>query len=313
MPPEIAVIASTVVHAPDLLERLRAHFTVHLMHKPELFDAEAAARCRAVATSGGAGASAETFEAFPEAGLFASFGVGYDSIDVEEARRRGVRVTNTPGVLTDDVADMAMALALALGRDLVAGDAYARSGEWARSGPMPLKRKVSGLRAGILGLGAIGQAIARRAAAFEMAIAWTGPRRKPQRPWEYVESLVELARRSDLLFVSCPGGAETRHLVDAEVLRALGPGGLLVNIARGSVVDEAALIAALQEGTLAGAGLDVFDDEPNIPAALVASDRVVLQPHQGSGTVETRRAMGDLVLQNMLAWFAGEELPTPVV
>lgn len=310
--PEIAVIAGTVVEAPDLLERLQARFTVHLMHKPGLYDAEAAARCRAVATSGGVGASAETYDRFPNAGLFASFGVGYDSVDVEEARRRGVRVTNTPGVLTDEVADLALLLALAVSRDFVAGHEHVRSGAWEREGNAPLARKLSGRPAGILGLGGIGQAVARRCAAFGMEIAWTGPRPKPEQPWPYVESLTELAGRCEVLFVACPGGAATRHLVNREVLQALGPDGILVNIARGSVVDEAALVEALQAGSIAGAGLDVFEAEPHVPEPLRSHPRVALQPHQGSATLETRRAMGGLVFDNLSAWFEGRELLTPV-
>lgn len=312
MQPEIAVIAGAVIEAPGTLERLQRHFTVHLMHKPELFDAEAAARCRGVATSGGVGATAETYDAFPKAEIFASFGVGYDSVDVEEAKRRGVRVTNTPGVLTDEVADLALALALAVSRDLVAGDAYARSGEWETQGPMPLARKLSGRPAGILGLGGIGKAIAKRCEAFGMAVSWTGPRPKPDQPLPYVDSLVELARGVEVLFVACPGGAATRHLVNAEVLEALGPDGILVNIARGSVVDEAALIEALEAGRIAGAGLDVFEQEPSVPEALRKSPKAVLQPHVGSATLETRAAMGGLVIDNLIAWFDGKELPTPV-
>ncbi|SMF73680.1 Lactate dehydrogenase [Tistlia consotensis] len=312
MPPEIAVISSTIVTAPDLLDRLKSHFTVHLMHEPGSYDAEAAKRCRAITTSGGTRVDAGTFDAFPEAGLVASFGVGYDSIDVAEAKRRGIRVTNTPGVLTDEVADLAIGLAIAVCRDLVTGDAYVRSGAWERQGALPLKRKVSGMRAGILGLGGIGLAIARRAAAFDMDLAWSGPRPKPDQPLPYLPSAVELAARSDLLFVCCPGGAETRHLVNAEVLKALGPEGYLINVARGSVVDERALVAALEAGSIAGAGLDVFEEEPKVPEALKNSPKVVLQPHVGSATVATRRAMGDLVFRNLEAWFAGRELVTPV-
>jgi lactate dehydrogenase-like 2-hydroxyacid dehydrogenase len=310
--PEIAVIAGAVVEAPDTLARLKSRFTVHEMFKAGSYDAAVARRCKAVATSGGVGASAETFEQFPEAKLFASFGVGYDSIDVEEAKHRGVRVTNTPGVLTDEVADLALALALAVSRDLVVGDAWVRAGDWESRGNLPLARKLSGRPAGILGLGGIGKAIARRCEAFAMDIAWHGPRPKPDQPWPYHETLVALAERSEVLFVACPGGAETKHLVNAEVLKALGPDGILVNIARGTVVDEAALVAALESGTLGGAGLDVFEEEPKVPEALKKHPRAVLQPHVGSATLETRRAMGLLVAENLEAWFEGKELVTPV-
>lgn len=313
MQTEIAVLATTVTQVPGLLDRLREHFEVHLMHRPELFDADAAARCRAVVTSGGVGAGAATFEAFPRAELYASFGVGYDSIDLAEARRRGLRVTNTPGVLAADVADMALALALAVARGLLAGDAYARSGDWARLGPMRLQRRLSGLKAGVLGLGAIGKAVARRAEAFDMEVFWSGPRPKPDQPWPYLETPAALACRADVLFVCCTGGPETRHLVNTEVLEALGPEGILVNVARGSVVDQAALIRALEAGRLYGAGLDVLDGEPQVPPGLAASERVVLQPHHATGTVETRQAMGALVLENLLAHFAARPLPTPLV
>ncbi|MEX2631923.1 MAG: 2-hydroxyacid dehydrogenase [Tistlia sp.] len=310
--PEIAVIAGAVVEAPDTLARLKSRFTVHEMYEAGSYDAEAAKRCKAVATSGGVGATAETYEAFPNAGLFASFGVGYDSVDVAEAKRRGVRVTNTPGVLTDEVADLALALALAVSRDLVVGDAWVRAGDWEKRGNLPLARKLSGRPAGILGLGGIGKAIAKRCEAFSMEVAWHGPRAKPDQPWPYHDSLVDLAERSEVLFVACPGGAATRHLVNAEVLKALGPDGILVNIARGSVVDEAALVEALGAGTIAGAGLDVFEEEPKVPEALRQNPRAVLQPHVGSATLETRRAMGLLVAENLEAWFEGKALVTPV-
>ncbi|QPC42410.1 2-hydroxyacid dehydrogenase [Kaustia mangrovi] len=313
MPQEIAMLASVFGQVPGLLDEFRKHFTVHLMNKPELFDPEAARRVRAIATSGGVGADASVYDRFPAAEIVASFGVGYDQVDVAEAERRGLKVTNTPGVLTEDVADLAIALLLAVSRDIVVGDAHARSGDWAAKGPMPLKRKVSGKRAGIVGLGGIGQDIARRAAAFNMDIAWTGPRPKPDQPYEYVPDPVALAERSDVLFVSCVGGPETRHLVNTQVLKALGPEGILVNVSRGSVVDEDALIAALRADGLYGAGLDVFENEPEIPQALKDDRRVVLHPHHASGTTETRRAMGLLVLDNLRAHFDGRPLPTPVV
>lgn len=312
MSQEIAVIAPIFTNVHGLLDRYREHFTVHVMDRPDRFDAEIAKRVRAIATSGGVGADAATFDRFPAAEIVSSFGVGYETVDVKEAARRGLRVTNTPGVLTADVADLAMALLLAVARDIVVGDAHARSGDWVRQGPMPLKRKATGMRAGILGLGGIGRDIARRAAAFDMDIAWTGPRPKPDEAYEYVPDLVALAERSDVLFVSCIGGPETRHMVDAKVIEALGPDGILINVSRGSVVDEAALADALNADRLYGAGLDVFENEPEIHEGLKTTPRAVLHPHHASGTVETRNAMGNLVLDNLRAHFAGRPLPTPV-
>src|SRR6185436_7081620 len=199
------------------------------------------------------------------------FGVGYDGIDVAAARERGIAVTHTPNVLNDEVADLAMALVLAVSRRLVEADRYVRTGAWAK-GPMPLARKVSGARIGIVGLGRIGNAIARRAEAFGMSIAYTSRNAKPESPYRYFPSAEALAAEVDFLVVITPGGAGTRKLIDAKVLKALGKDGYLINVARGSVVDEAALIEALQNGTIAGAGLDVFEAEPNVPAALAALD-----------------------------------------
>jgi len=238
-------------------------------------------------------------------------GVGYDGIDVAAAKARGVIVTHTPGVLNDDVADLAIALMLATARGIARADRYVRAGQWTQ-GPMPLARKVSGARLGLVGMGRIGQAIARRAAAFDMRIAYTSRSAKPALAYRYLASARELAAESDFLVAITPGGAGTRKLIDAEVLKALGPQGIVINVARGSVIDEAALIDALEAGTVAGAGLDVFEDEPRVPERLRALDQVVLTPHIGSATRQTRQAMADLALANLQAHFAGRELPTPV-
>jgi lactate dehydrogenase-like 2-hydroxyacid dehydrogenase len=232
-------------------------------------------------------------------------------VPIPWCQERGIRVTNTPDVLTDDVADIAVALVLMTSRRLVESNRYLHEGRWL-GGAFPLAHALRGKVAGILGLGRIGKAIAQRLEAHGMKIAYHG--RKPQNvPWSYFDDLKLLAAESDFLIVACPGGPQTQKLVNAEVLAALGPEGTLINIARGSVVDEAALISALEKGTIRTAGLDVFEDEPRVPAALMNCERAVLLPHVGSATHETRRAMANLVLDNLAAHFSGRELVTPVV
>src|SRR5574337_717719 len=242
--------------------------------------------------------------------LISVFGVGYDGVPVDYCRGRGVRVTNTPVVLTEDVADVALALILMTMREFVRLDRFVRDGRWLAGGPW-LTTRLAGRTVGILGLGRIGTAIAHRVEALGMKVAWTG-RRPRDVAWRYVPDLVELARQSDVLVVACPGGPATRHLVDARVLEALGPEGTLVNIARGSIVDEEALVRALADGTIKGAGLDVYADEPRVPPAMLAMDNVVLLPHVGSATRETRQAMADLCKANLDAWFDGGRVLTLV-
>lgn len=309
MKPEIAVIARV---PQSLLDALDAAFTVHHEWRDGALPADAAARVRGIVTSGTNGISAAGMERFPKAEIISCFGVGVDAIDLDAARSRGIAVTNTPDVLTDDVADLALALLLAAVRRIPEGDRFVRSGRW-REGNMGLTGSVGGKVCGILGMGRIGQAIARRAEAFGMEIVYGGPRPKPDLPYAYHASARDLAAASRFLVVACPGGAATRHLVDAAVIDALGPEGILVNIARGSIVDEQALIDALTAGRLGAAALDVFEDEPNVPTALATLDNVVLSPHQGSATHETRGAMGRLVFENIEAHFAGRKPPTRVV
>ena len=240
-------------------------------------------------------------DALPALEIVSVFGVGYDGVPVDHCRARGIRVTNTPDVLTDDVADVAVGLILMTGRGFVRANRFVHAGEWLRNGP-ELTTKLGGRAVGILGLGRIGKAIATRVQAMGMHVAYTG--RKPQDvPYEFVSGLEALAARVDFLVVACPGGPATRHLVNERVLRALGPKGTLINIARGSIVDEAALARALADGTIKAAGLDVFENEPQIPDALLAQDNAVLLPHVGSATRETRQAMGDLCKANLDAWF----------
>ena len=248
----------------------------------------------------------------PALEIVSIMGVGYDGVDVAAAKARGAMVTHTPDVLNDDVADLALALALSIARRLPQADRYVRAGRWASDGPMPLATKLSGARMGIVGMGRIGQAIAHRAQAFGMSIAYTARSAKPALPFAYHPSARELAAASDFLVVITPGGAGTRKLIDAAVLDALGPQGYLINVARGSVVDEQALIAALQQGRIAGAALDVFEAEPHVPEALRALDNVVLVPHIGSATRATRQAMADLARDNLVRHFAGQAPKTPV-
>lgn len=265
----------------------------------------------AIASSGRNGVNAALVDACPKLRLISHFGVGYDNVDVEHARKKGVVVSNTPDVLTDCVADLAIALLIDAARGISAGDRYVRAGRWLK-GPMPLATKVTGRRLGIVGLGRIGRAIASRAEGFDMEIRYHNRRQSPDAPYAYEHSLAELARWCDFLVVATAGGEATRGLVSAAVIEALGTKGFLVNIARGSVVDEPALIAALAEKRIAGAALDVFADEPRVPEALLALDNVVLTPHIASATKDTRAAMGQLVLDNLESFFRDGRALTPV-
>ena len=298
---------------PPMMQALRGAFRVHdrtHLEDPAAF-AAVAPRIRAIAASGESKVSRELIAQLPKLEMISVFGVGYDGVDVAAARERGISVTHTPEVLNDEVADLALALMLAVSRRLVEADRFIRSGQWTK-GPMPLARKMSGARLGIVGLGRIGVAIARRAEAFGMSIAYTSRNARTDSSYPYFPSAAALAAEVDFLVVITPGGAGTRKLIDAKVLAALGPKGYLINVARGSVVDEQALVAALQSGAIAGAGLDVFESEPNVPKELFALDNVVLTPHVGSATWQTRQAMADLAFGNLQAHFAGRPLLSPV-
>jgi hydroxypyruvate reductase len=296
------------------LERLDSEFTTHKLwqaaDRTALLKA-CADKVRGIATTGFHGATAELMDALPKVEIISCFGVGVDAVDLKAAAERKIIVTNTPEVLNDDVADLALALMLMTSRRLAFGDRYTREAKWLK-GAQPLARKMSGKRLGILGLGRIGQAIAKRAEAFDMPIAYHNRKRVDGVAYRYCEELAELAKESDFLVVICPGGAATKHIVNEKVMKALGPQGVLVNVARGSVVDEAALVKCLQDGSLGGAGLDVFEDEPRVPEALFAMEQVVLAPHVGSATHETRNAMGRLTVDNLLAHFSGKPVLTPV-
>lgn len=309
--PEILLVGPLY---PPTQERLEALFEVHPLW--EAADREAllgrlAPRVRAIAVYALHSCPAALIDALPRVEIVACLGIGVDAIAVAHAKSRGIHVTNTPDVVTEDTADTALALLLAVERRIVEGDRFVRGGRWLE-GELRFGRALRGRRVGIIGLGRIGQAIAERCAAFGTTIAYHGPRQKPEAPYPYFADLVELARWSDILVVAATGGERTRHLVDRGVLAALGPDGTLINIARGSIVDEAALVAGLQSGAVGAAGLDVFEHEPRVPAGLAALENVVLMPHTGSATHQTRAAMGDLFIDNLLAHFAGRPLPTPV-
>lgn len=297
---------------PEIEKQLDAAYTVYRAATPEQLE-KIAGSIRGIATGGGTGVPRAVMDSLPHLEIIAINGIGTDAVDLNEARRRGIHITTTPGVLIDDVADMAMGLLLSLLRGLPAADRYVRDGAWGSNPPPPLGHRVSGRRLGILGMGHVGQAVATRARAFGMPVSYTDRRDKALPGYAFVPDLPTLAHHSDVLVVAASGGAESRHLVNRQVLDALGPDGVLINVARGSVVDEAALVAALADGTLGGAGLDVFEHEPDVPDGLRTSPHTVLQPHRASATVETRLAMGNLVVGNLAAHFAGQPLLTPVL
>jgi len=295
------------------LERLQTEFNaVKLWEATDRDGAlKSASGRRALAHFGHARVDGKLMDALPKLEIIANFGVGVDQIDLDAAKKRNIIVTNTPDVLNDCVADCALALVLNTLRKFPQSQDYLRSGFWATRGPYPLTTSMGGKTMGILGLGRIGEAIARRALGFGMKIRYHNRNRKDV-PYAYDADLVTLAKNSDVLVIVTPGGAETAKLVNAKVLDALGPEGYLVNVARGSVVDELVLLRYLQEKKIAGAGLDVFEHEPNVPAEFFALDNAVLYPHVASATAETRKAMGDLQVENLHLHFAGKPVKTPV-
>ena len=308
MQPDIIVTAPL---PPFLYEPLKSSYRCHDYYKAEDKPGTLEAvgkRIRGLVQGGGTVTPTSLLDALTALEIISVFGVGYDGVPVSYCKGRKIKVTNTPDVLTDDVADVALGLILMTGRGFVRLNRFVHAGEWLKRSP-DLTTKLAGQKVGILGLGRIGKAIAARVAAMGMKIAYTG--RKPQHvPYEFVPDLKSLAAAVDFLVVASPGGEATRNIVNAEVLEALGKKGTLINIARGSIVDESALVAALTAGVIKGAGLDVFADEPNIPSALLAMDNVVLLPHVGSATRETRQAMGDLCKANLDAWFSQKKVLT---
>jgi hydroxypyruvate reductase len=310
MPPDIIVTAPL---PPFLYDPLKADYRCHdyaqAADKAGLL-ATVGSKIRGLVQGGGTVTPTTLLDALPALEIISVFGVGYDGVPVDYCRKRGLKVTNTPDVLTEDVADVAVALVMMTSRGFVRLNRFVHAGEWLKRGP-ELTTKLAGKTVGILGLGRIGKAIAQRLSAMGMKIAYTG--RKPQDvPYRFIPELAALAAASDFLVVACPGGPATKNIVNADVLAALGKKGTIVNIARGSIIDEPALVAALEKGTIKAAGLDVFADEPRIPQPLLSMDNVVLLPHVGSATRETRQAMGDLCKANLDAWFAGKPLPAPI-
>ena len=312
MKPEILKVAK---YPPFLDEKLHAAFTIHDMTTapdPDAFVAGVASNVRGLCCFGSSVVPGTLIRKLGKLEILAVVGVGYDGVDLAACKERGVIVTNTPDVLTDDVADVALGLVLNTGREFTAAHNFVVSGAWVK-GAMPLATKLAGKTAGILGLGRIGRAIAQRLQACGMKIAYHGRKKQNDMDYEFCPTLKGLAEKSDFLVVACQGGPETRNLVNAEILAALGEKGTVINIARGSVIDEPALIAALQNGTIKAAGLDVFANEPDVPESLMKLNNVVLFPHVGSATTETRMAMGNLAYDNLVAHFAGKAVLTRVI
>lgn len=278
------------------------------------FLAEHGPNIRAIATRGELGADRAMIEACPALELISVYGVGFDAVDLDACRERGVRVTNTPDVLTQDVADLGVAMMLCQSRGMIGAERWVRDGSWADKGLYPLKRRVFGRKAGILGLGRIGFEVGKRLAGFGMDIAYTDIAAKDYAPdWTFMPDPLDLARHADFLFVTLAASAQTRHVVNNDLIAAVGSDGMIINISRASNIDEDALIAALQDGTLGAAALDVFEGEPELDPRFLELDNVLLQPHHASGTIETRKAMGKLVRDNLTAHFAGQDLLTPVL
>ena len=311
MKPEIIVVSRIFERTQDKLDR---DFTCHKLYEAADRDAflkRHAPRVRGLATFGPPGADAKLMDALPKLEIISNFGVGVDAIDVAAAKKRKLIVTNTPDVLNECVADTAMALVLNVLRAFPASENYLRSGYWATRGAFRLTTSLGGKTLGVLGLGRIGEAIAKRAEAFGMKIRYHNRGRKNV-AYPYDADAVALAKNADVLLVATPGGAETSRIINAKVLDALGPEGYVVNIARGSVIDEPVLLRYLREKRIAGAGLDVFDQEPKIDPQWFAVENAVLFPHVGSASVETRTAMGDLQVENLRLHFAGKPVKTPV-
>lgn len=300
---------------PAVVQQLEQSFTVHsLWNAPDkdALLAQVGPAIRGIASNTVAQPlGSALFDRLPNLEIIANYAVGYDNIDIAEAARRGIMVTNTPGVLDAEVADFTIGLTLATIREIPQADRFVRDGDWLKGG-YPLSTTLQGRHVGILGLGNIGKAVARRLEGFGVPIAYTGRQQQADVAYTYYPNVRALAEASDLLIVIVPGGASTQHLINAEVLAALGPQGILINVARGSVVDEPALIAALENGTIQAAGLDVFADEPRVPSELIALPNVVLLPHMGSGSRETRAAMGQLMIGNLTCWFSEGKAITPV-
>ncbi|MHB1103368.1 MAG: 2-hydroxyacid dehydrogenase [Devosia sp.] len=293
-------------------QALAERYAVHKLHEAPDRDALIADLAQRVRGIAGGNVDAALMDRLPKLEIIANFGVGYDSIDTRAARARDIRVTNTPNVLNDAMAEITMGLMIALARRIPQADQFVRQGKWL-SGSFPLQSELNGKTVGILGLGRIGKEIAGRCQAMRMRVIYHGRHRQELEPFVYYSSLVDMARDSDWLVLVAPGGRSTEKIVSRQVLEALGPAGRVVNMGRGSLVDEAAMVEMLISGKLGGAALDVFENEPQVPEALFGLDNVVLSPHQGSATHQTRQQMGALVVKNLEAHFAREPLPSAVV
>ena len=317
MPGDKADVLMMEEMAPMTIEGVAKAFTLHkLWEAPDrdrLID-ELSPRLRAIAAGGPVHDHVDRslMMKFPKLEIISSFGVGYDHVDAKWAGAHGIIVTNTPDVLTEEVADTALGLLLCTVRELPQAERYLRAGKWVNGVEYRLTASLRGRRAGIVGLGRIGKAIARRLEAFGLPVAYHGRTEQAGVPYRYYPDLAEMARDIDVMMVITPGGAGTRHLINAKVLEALGPNGIFVNVSRGTVVDQDALIAALKERKILSAGLDVYANEPNVPPELLTMDNVVLFPHVGSGSIPTRDAMHQLVIDNLMAWAAGKKPLTPV-
>ncbi len=280
----------------------------------DVFLAQHGANIRAIATRGERGAEREIIEACPNLELISVYGVGFDAVDLDACKENQVRVTNTPDVLTGDVADLGVAMMLCQSRGMIGAEAWVRDGSWGTKGLYPLTRRVFGRKAGILGLGRIGFEVGKRLAGFGMDIAYSDIAAKDYAPdWSFLTDPLDLAKHADFLFVTLAASTKTRHIVNAEIINAVGPEGMIINISRASNIDENALIAALKSGALGAAALDVFEGEPALNPEFLSLDNVLLQPHHASGTIETRKAMGQLMRDNLTAHFAGQPLLTPVL
>lgn len=311
MKPEIVLVGPLM---DKVMVELDQNYVVHRLYESKdqdrLLD-EIGPRIRAVATDGALGADRNLLSRLPKVEIIGIFGVGVNAVDLDYAREKGIHVTNTPDVLTDDVADMALMLMLTVARRHITADRYVRDGNWGRA-DLPLANRFSQKRVGILGLGRVGRAIASRAVSFGCKVSFVDPFAQEHEGYERFERLEDMANAVDFFVVSAAGGEGTGKIVNSRVLQALGPEGTLINVSRGSIVDETALVTALETGQLGAAGLDVFADEPNVPAALLSMENVVLSPHRASATVETRLAMGWLLLDNLSAHFSGKPLLTAV-
>ncbi len=296
---------------------LEAGFTMHKLFEasdPKALLSTVGDRIRGIATRGELGADRTMIESCPNLEIISVYGVGFDAVDLDACREHEIRVTNTPDVLTRDVADLGVAMMLAQSRGMIGAETWVRDGSWAAKGLYPLKSRVWGKKAGVLGLGRIGFEVAKRLAGFDLDIAYSDIAAKDHASdWTYIADPVELARQSDFLFVTLAASAQTRHIVNKKVIEAVGPQGMIINISRASNIDENALLDALETGRLGSAALDVFEGEPALNPRFLELENVLLQPHHASGTLETRKAMGQLVRDNLAAHFAGKDLLTPVL